>query len=250
MALLGGVLWILRFSSLFRINSFQFLQKTPPEHSPLTLPLPPPDDLVALLQKSLRNAGWWQKLWGAQHFFSWPARYPASLLPPEFTSIAAEKHYKDHVLYLVVARRIPRAVWCFHTAPVPWCGWIDENGVLFRKALRADGNLIATIDDYAQRQRPIGSTVLPRRIFSNLLSVLRVLHASPFSEYEIALRSVAKEEVEVNIPHGPRLLFSLRFPADGLEEVLRAAFYHEGAFARAGKLQYLDFRVKDRVYYQ
>jgi len=126
------------------------------------------------------------------------------------------------------------------------CYWFDSAGVLFEKATNTEGNLIIIVHDYSQDSRGLNQSVLPGNFTTNFISAVNVLHASNIAIQEIDLNDLALEEVDVKTLVGPKIYFSLRFPANDYLRVLQS-LVSQGGFS---KLQYVDCRTEDRVYYR
>jgi hypothetical protein len=126
------------------------------------------------------------------------------------------------------------------------CYWFDNAGVLFEKATNTEGNLIVVVYDRSQAIRGLNQKVLPDDFVSNFISVVNVLRKSNIGIQEIDLNDISLEEVDAITTAGPKIYFSLRFPADDYSGVLQS-LVAQGGF---NKLQYVDCRTEDRVYYK
>ncbi len=126
------------------------------------------------------------------------------------------------------------------------CWWFDEDGVLFKRALAAEGSLITTVDDYSQKNIGLGSSILPQEFISNAFSVFETLKSSGLNIEEIRLNNLTNEEVTVLTYDGPELYFSLRFSAANDLAVIRDLMSKPGF----NNLDYIDFRVENRAYYK
>jgi hypothetical protein len=126
------------------------------------------------------------------------------------------------------------------------CYWFDSAGVIFEKSLSTQGNLIFVVNDFSQPLRGLNETVLPPEFNSNFVSVMDVLRQTGLGIEEIDLKDLSLEEVDALTTVGPRLEFSLRFPANDYFSVLQSLIAQSGF----GKLQYVDCRTEDRVFYK
>jgi hypothetical protein len=126
------------------------------------------------------------------------------------------------------------------------CYWFDNAGVLFERSLSTQGNLIFVVNDFSQSPRGLNETVLPSEFNANFISIAKVLHQIGLGIKEIDLNNLSLEELDAQTMEGPRLEFSLRFPAADYLSVLQSLIA-QGGF---GKLQYVDCRTEDRVFYK
>ena len=118
--------------------------------------------------------------------------------------------------------------------------------MLFEQALNAEGALVRTVRDYSRSPISLGQRVLPANFFVNLRSVFDALDLGGIHAREVALSDIELQEVEVRTFEGPRILFSIRFPAENTLSVIKS-LKEKVNFAA---LENLDFRVENRAYYR
>jgi len=172
---------------------------------------------------------------------------PAEAMPPYIKTVGVRKRYREHILELDIKERDPFGIWCFGKADAfPSCAWFDGEGVLFEQALNAEGALVRTVRDYSRGPIALGQRVLPANFFENLRSVFDVLDRGGIHAREVVLSDIELQEVEVRTFDGPRILFSIRFPAENTLSVIRSLKEK----ADFGALGQLDFRVENRAYYR
>ncbi len=225
-------------------------------------------DVIAIVQadpSGTMTTGWLGAMLGWKNMFAWPDRVPSSTLAlaPELSGLTVSKDYFSHTVTIAATERQSFGIWCFlpkgaaqvsfsSSSSVPevggsgQCYWFDGDGVLFQKSLSTQGNLIFVVNDYSQADRGLGNTVLPEEFNANFISVMDVLRATGIGVREIDLRDLSLEEVDAQTVAGPVIEFSLRFPANDYLPVL------EQLAGQAGfdKLQYVDCRTQDRVFYK
>ena len=218
--------------------------------------------------------------WG--NMFAWPDKVSAQNLAmvPELASVTITKNYFSHTITLNATERAPFGIWCYIpkgksgatfagalptdmssttsssaalpvTAPAPdlsneQCYWFDNTGILFERSLSTQGNLIFVVNDYSQSPRGLNETVLPPEFNANFISIANVLHQIGLGIKEIDLNNLSLEEMDALTAEGPRLEFSLRFPANDYLSVLKNLIVQSGF----DKLQYVDCRTEDRVFYK
>lgn len=270
---LAGI-WLVIYSPLFRIQKIEISG-----NQRVTA-----DDVRTFLILQFAGDSLWKKVLGSRNILVWPENFSQDNLKlmPELKSIAIQKNYGSRSVFVNVIERQPLGIWCFVPRPnneqietnnkqifggdsVSFdenssdntaCWWLDDEGVLFRRAFDVEGNLIEVIDDYSQRELGLGSKILPPQFISNLFTILKVVASSSLSIKEIRLNDLELQEIEVDTyggssaetsaKAGPKIYFSLRFPAANTLEVIRL-FRGQTNF---GNLKYLDFRVENRAYYK
>ncbi len=254
-----GAWWVAARSPFFR------LQKVTVEGNSVIASA----DIITLLQADPSGShGFWGSLLGWGNMLSWPDHISAAELAmvPQLASVDIHKDYFSRTITVNVAERDPFGVWCFlpkgaAAAPVASstaaadpnagtgsgsCYWFDRNGVLFEKATNTEGNLIVVVHDYAQGPRGLNQEVLPDAFTGNFVSIVDTLHEGGIGIQEISLNDLSLEEVDAKTTAGPVIYFSLRFPAGDYLGVLKS-LASQGGF---DKLQYIDCRTEDRVYYK
>lgn len=185
---------------------------------------------------------------GFYNFLSWPDTISGSGLNflPAVKEIEIAKNYFRHELTADVIERQPAGIWCFEKGDSPGCFWFDEEGVIFEKAFRTQGNLLIAADDYSQNAIPLGSKILPADFLANFFGIIQVLKNSGLNIKEIRLNDLSLEEIEADLNSGPKLYFSLRFSPLNDLSVINYLQQNQNF----NKLQYIDFRSENRAFYK
>ena len=229
-------------------------------------------DIITLLQADPSgHRSFLDNVLGWNNMLVWPGNLsPGQMgLIPQLAGVTVDKDYFSRTITVNVMERSPFGIWCFlpkgesialasstdagtvATSSIDSmdggsCYWFDDAGVLFEKATNTEGNLIVIVHDHSQNSRGLGQKVLPDAFAENFISVVDVLHASNISIQEIDLNDLSLEEVDAITSNGPEIYFSLRFPANDYLGVLQSLVSQSGF----SKLQYVDCRTEDRVYYK
>ena len=211
------------------------------------------DDIRLLLYSRLLAGPWrgLKALLGFRNMLIWPPGFSGAdliFLPP-LKSLSIKKDYRNHRVLVAVLERKPEGIWCLmpkNELETQSCFWFDDEGVVFKKALNTSGSLIRIVHDYSQSKLGLNSKVLGGGFMPSLLSVFRVLESSGLGVKEIRLNDISLQELEVSTYDGPKIYFSLRFPADNNLAVLQSLMPKSGFKT----LEYVDFRVENRAYYK
>ncbi|OGZ54373.1 MAG: hypothetical protein A3B25_01770 [Candidatus Ryanbacteria bacterium RIFCSPLOWO2_01_FULL_48_26] len=233
-------------------------------------------DAVSLLQATVAGGTWWKSLLGFGNILVWPDTLREArdlVFYPAVKDVSISKNYFERTVSVKIEERESIGIWCFHdarkhaddtqnneesfqqlsAASVPResassCWWFDDEGVIFRRSPSAEGNLITIIRDYSQKSRGLNSKILPSKYIKNFLSIIGVIRESKAGLKEVVIKDLALEEVEAlaRTESGPKLYFSLRFPANSA----LAAIGHLYAKPGFKNLHYIDFRVENKVYYK
>ncbi|MBI2623535.1 MAG: hypothetical protein HYW65_03085 [Candidatus Liptonbacteria bacterium] len=276
--LLIGAAWAVRYAPIFDIKSIVVEGNRRASA-----------DEVLTVVRGMALEGALARFIGIERLFAWPEKSERNLaLLPAVAELTISKSFRSREVRIAVAEREPVGIWCFfqtridaditqmdadETNPISdnprdyprqsasSCWWFDKSGVLFARAPGGEGGLLKTVHDYSGRHLGAGSTALPPPLMERLLMIFDALRESGAVAGELRFEDVAREEVEVATLNGPRLYFSLRFPLAAATDALRQIFSASGppagarlpdgqGFPPPQKLQYVDFRVENRVYYK
>jgi len=289
-AFLIGVAWTVIYSSLFKIKSIEISGNSSVSN----------DSIMTLATAEIFGDSLWKRILGTRNILAWPNSFSGSNLKflPELKSFSVQKSYGQRKIKITVDEKKPFGVWCLLGAQTyaddtqtnadneqintesfqresalsqrlsasDSCWWFDSSGVIFRKAISVEGNLITSLNDYSQKNIGLNSKILPDEFIPNIFSIFRAVSASGLSVKETRLNDLALQEIEVDTYNGlpadlsaialataealakagPKIYFSLRFSADNVPEVIKS-LKEKTTF---GSLQYVDFRVENRVYYK
>src|SRR3989338_4233294 len=289
-AFLIGVAWTVIYSPLFKIKSIEISGNSSVSN----------DSIMTLATAEIFGDSLWKRILGTRNILAWPNSFSGSNLKflPELKSFSVQKSYGQRKIKITVEEKKPFGVWCLikpqtyadgtrtnadneqintesfqresalsqRLSASDSCWWFDSSGVIFRKAISVEGNLITSLNDYSQKNIGLNSKILPDEFIPNIFSIFRAVSASGLSVKEMRLNDLALQEIEVDTYNGlpadlsaialataealakagPKIYFSLRFSADNVPEVIKS-LKEKTTF---GSLQYVDFRVENRVYYK
>ena len=235
--LVAGVLWVVIYSNVFELKEIKI------------------DGETYITEESIREflrtraaRGAFTRFLGVDNILAWPRELSGEDLRelPALSTVKIYRNYAGHTVEAVVTERERVGIWCFVAKEPQRCYWFDRGGVLFMPGYYAEGNLTPVLEDRSRDALALGERVLPERNIPNLLSIFAALESIHLSVEEVRLDDLGKEEV-VAYPHdGPRLLFSLRFPTTGVPAAIAAV----AKITPLRDLQYIDFRVENKVYYR
>ncbi len=228
-------------------------------------------DVIALAESSaLSDHNIFRAALTFKNMLLWPDHIPSSELQlvPQLASASISKDFFSHTVTIAVTERSPFGIWCFSAPPsgagmpvatpaqtstaisatsgTAPCYWFDDTGTIFEKAGETQGSLVYVVYDRAQAPRGLNQQVLSSEFLPNFISIMNVLRTSGLGVREIELNDLALQEVDVPTTNGPTIYFSLQFPADEYLPVIQKLML-QPAF---GKLQYIDCRTQNRLFYK
>lgn len=210
-------------------------------------------------------------LFGPDNILIWRIDIPNFLKnQPAFSNLEISKNYFKREINVKFEKREKFGAWCQQTLTnadyaqtnaeieknqfesvlslyKSACWWFDRNGIIFEKAIKAEGEMIYKIQDNSERRLNPGESIFEKRLFENLLKIFEILQMANLNIKTLYIDNLALEEAEVRplINSIPQIYFSLRFdPTFALTAI--------ESLKKTGleKVQYIDFRVENRVYYK
>lgn len=270
-ALLIVASWVVIYSPLFKVKSVEVMGNRNVSS----------DDIITLATAKIIGDSLWKRVFGMRNILVWPSGFSSENLRflPQLKSLSIEKSYRQRKIKIIVQERELFGVWCLRETLTntddtqtsnteiiprqsalsprePACWWFDSDGTIFKKAIDMEGSIVVVVDDYSQKNIGLGSKILPDEFLQNIFSIFRVVSESDIAIKEIRLDDINSQEIEVDtynsssagvsIQAGPKVYFSLRFSAANTSSIIKS-LKDKSLF---GGLQYVDFRVENRVYYK
>ena len=244
-ALLTGSFWIILSSPFVAVQEIRITGNV----------RLPGDEIEHALLGAFGDRSFFARAIGLHHLFAWPGHLvleqPDFL--PELERIELTRRLIARRIEVSVTEREPAGIWCLRTKEPVQCFWFAKDGVLYAPAPDAEGNIIHAVSDYATEDMSAGRTALPVDEMRRVMEVLDVLSGSDLRIREVRYEEPALQELRVATYDGPLLYFSLRFSPAYTTEAIRSLREDDakGKLRPAfSALQYIDFRVENRVYYQ
>ncbi|MFH1346792.1 MAG: hypothetical protein ABIH10_00900 [Spirochaetota bacterium] len=251
--LLGGVFYTAVYSPLFRITRINMDIKTDLYRY----------DIVNELKDFFANQSKITKFFGPDNILVWNAgKLKEFEKGPEIAEISLKKDYVERTVDISVKLKERFGVWCSFQAQTnadgtqtsaenpqvsASCWWFDKDGVLFAMAPSLEGNAINKVDDFSGRNLNLGDSALSENLILNLIGIFDVLEKSRLGIRALKIENFALQEIvfEQSQTSLPKIYFSLR---ENPEFILTAIEDLEKTGLE--KIEYIDFRVENRVYYK
>ncbi len=162
---------------------------------------------------------------------------------PLIAYLVISKDYIERKIKIEVKGREKYGVWC--KSAINYCWWFDKSGIIFAEAPMVEGALINKVNDSTGRDLKIGDTIIEQRFLDNLLKIFAVLEETNLGKGFLNLENLSLQEIIFNSPLGFKIYFSLRFDPRfslaGIKSIKEIGLE---------KMDYIDFRVENRVYYK
>ncbi|MDP3052821.1 MAG: hypothetical protein Q8N22_02615 [bacterium] len=183
---------------------------------------------------------------GPENLLFWPSKIsniPASLY--WLSGLSLEKNWQEKIITLNAKEREPWLLWCLTDSGN--CYWLDEQGIVFSSAPEAEGFLVSKVSEQGdRRQLSLGQLFYDNSQFAeNTLEIIKQIKNSSLAVSRFSIENPNLEELTVETT-GPKLYFSLRFLPQNFDKVLNDLINRPNF----RKLEYIDFRVENRIYYK
>jgi hypothetical protein len=156
---------------------------------------------------------------------------------PVIKSVEVEKNI-PHNIKVITTERIPEGIWC---GPDGDCRYFDEENVFWGQAIRSTGSLLMSIDDL--RREKSGDDMLMMDAIRKITGGLGKLNIK-ITRIDIPEGSIG--DIKIHLPDY-YILFNVDTEIDRQIDVL-SIFLREQE--PDFKPEYLDLRIKERVYYR
>jgi len=245
-AALVGILYFILYSDFFTVREFEVADTR------YTLK----NELLAALDSEMIARSRILSMLGTDNILFWEfGRKPEKIDSlPLVAKISVEADLTARKVRIEAEERRFSGVWCLVSEGVTGdCYAFDNKGILFARAPETEGSLILKV--FSENSRPVvlGMPIFPKPEWrENFFRILESFenYNLPVSRVGVRDFQIEEWEVQTGLPaqagEGPRFLFSLNSSPQnlaGILEKLRDKFEFD-------KVDYFDFRVENRIYYE
>lgn len=174
------------------------------------------------------------------------------LLQNKFPVIADLKINKNfpHGLHIYATEKEHYGTWCLASRTPPRCFQFDLVGEAFKETSPSTGFLIFTVLDYRPRNIDIGQLAAEDNWFSTLFLVRENLLKQNIKIGEFIIPADSFDEFQVKIAEGWPILFSISTDTTRQIDALAQFLREREKDKNATRLEYVDLRVQDRIYFK
>lgn len=235
--LLGGIAYVALYTSVFHVSTIEIEGARAPILHPVFI--------TSVTAAALTNASWWQKIIGPDNTLFWNAvTLPHMLGQRDIASVIIATPFFSGPVIMHVTERVAIGVWCIDEQK---CFAFDKDGIAFASAPDVRGVLILRVKDMSGRRTVHGGLVMgDRKWFENFILTISALQKAGLTPTKIIIRDQSLREWVAQTSSGVSLYFSLAFTPNNLEEVIKNLKIQ----IPIDTLEYLDFRVSNRLYYR
>lgn len=238
------------------------------------------DEIKDILINTLSKSSRIRSLLSPENMLFWPpkiSQIPSSLF--WLSDLSLEKNWSQKEISIEVKERQPWLLWCLSaqaglttqagqtglpisqtinnigsstvsqtaSTTISNCYWLDDQGIVFSSAPEAEGFIIPKVFEKSDRQElTLGQSFNagPQSV-KTALEIIKEIKNSSLAISRFLIEDINLQELKVET-NGPKLYFSLRFVPQDLNKIL-ANLSDRLDFQ---KLEYIDFRVENRIYYK
>ena len=244
--LLLGAGYLITYSHFFQINGIALIDAENKQANA--------NEIIKDLKDSFNKKSKLTSFLGANNILIWQNNPDETFFKehPKIIDLTIKKDYLNRKIEINMYERGKLGVWCLHTQinadtkrESTFCGWFDEDGIIFEEAPLVEGEIIYKIIDSSNRELMLGDRVLDENLFNNLILIFKTLEKSGLNLKTLRLENLSAQEIVVESPSMPKIYFSLRFDPD-----FSLSVFENLKKTNLEKVEYIDLRIKNRAYYK
>lgn len=201
------------------------------------------ENILRVVKPAIISSSWW----GPDNILSWNEKNIEATIIKSFPQIARVDVVVAKIsrtVDLKITDRIWYGVWCVRDAP---CYAFDEKGIVFSEMPNVEGALILKINDENKHALVLGMSALREEGWTqDILATIQMLKNSAIAFDGVTIRDFALKEWVITLHNGPEIFLSFLNHNERTANLLQSIALK----ADISKLQYIDFRVPERIYYQ
>lgn len=228
-----GIVYLVFRSSVFQVAGLEIVGSQKTEEIK--------GELISVLSKTSRFRSWL----GPENFLFWSPKaiqeIPSSLF--WLSDLTLKRNWLSRKIFIEVKERQSWLLWCSAGSS---CYWLDETGIVFALAPQAEGFIVPKVLAGNGPSLRFGQPFFDNSdLVKNTLEIIKQLRNSSLSVFQFLITDVNLQEMTAKT-NGLELYFSLRYLPQNLGQLL-ANLADRVNFQ---KLEYIDFRVENRIYYK
>lgn len=234
LSLIIGIAYLIIYSHLFQIKNINL--------NVLSDDINDQNKIAVELGLFFATASKTASLLGANNILIWRNQAEEFLkIQPSIIALSIKKDFLKRSIDINVVGRQKFGILCTKIE----CWWFDKEGIAFKKAPQVEGEIIYKINEFSERKLGVGDAVLNAKQFENAIKIFEVLEEAGLNIKTLNINDLELQETYIESPLISRIYFSLR----------SASNFNEAVFEnlkRVGleKIEYVDLRVENRVYYK
>ncbi len=153
-----------------------------------------------------------------------------------------------HKLVIMVHERVAAGLWCL--SGQGQCFYYDADGIAFSEIASTSGFLFVPVNDARDRTIEIGHPIAPDFWRYDILEAKKILQFGGLNASQFMIPHDSFNEFDVQVAEGWSILYSTDFDINRQTNNLLAFLKEKITPDQRKKLDYIDLRVEDRIYYK
>ncbi len=200
-------------------------------------------ELEELITKKLNSRGWFVRKISEKNILYW---FGVKEIRDSGIAAADEvlvhTNLTDRTVAVEIKERVFAGIWCGDS-----CFGFDSNGVAYFLAPDTEGSLILKIKDENNVGLTLGQPVIAdEKVLSNIFKTIAIIKENNILIDGVTIKDATLREWELKSTKGTQFKFSLDFVPDKLKSVID----NLKGRTKLEALNYIDFRVQNRVYFK
>jgi len=166
---------------------------------------------------------------------------------PQIETIDAEK-LSPHDFKIYYTAKQPFGVWCLLKQNK--CYYFDKNAIIFAQTEASEGFLLTRIDDDRERIVNIGSMIMSNDWMEDIFSTIAILKTKGIIVSRIYISQDSINDIDFITQAGWKILVSTATNVKGQINAMITLYDEKLSLEQKSKLEYIDLRIQDRIYYK
>ncbi len=153
-----------------------------------------------------------------------------------------------HELLIEIKERSPEGIWC--VTRMSQCFYFNKDGIIYENAPQTSGFLVLTVQDEKTAGINLGDKVVEQEWLKAISLTHGKLISKGFKIKTTVIPENSFDEFYILTSSGLRVIISLDTDIESQLEAMIDFMDHKFNAEQRTKLQYIDLRIRDRIYYK
>jgi hypothetical protein len=166
---------------------------------------------------------------------------------PELENIEAEK-ISVHDFKINYSAKKPVGIWCLLKQNK--CYYFDRNAIIFSQIEPSEGYLLTRIDDDRERIINIGSMIMSNEWMTDIFDSIAILKTNNIVISRVYVSQDSINDIDFITQAGWKILISTSTNVKSQINALINLYSEKLSAEQKSRLEYIDLRIQDRIYYK
>lgn len=166
---------------------------------------------------------------------------------PKIETLAIKRNF-FHGLELTIKERKPIGIWCLNNQGD--CFYFDQSDIAFQKVPKTSGFLFLTVDDLRDRKVQLGQFIETDEWVNPIVIARDMLWKNNFQVDKFTIPDGSFGEFQTITPTGWKILFSIKSNVKAQVDAMAGFIEQKLTPDKLSKLEYIDLRINDKIYFK